>query len=553
MIRDACRAALACGLFTAVALSIESLSAAPTDPWVRIRSGHFEVLTTAGERSGRDLIRHFEQVRGFFLQVFGLKSAETRPARIIAFHSEKEFRPYSPNEVAAAFYHHSGDHDSIVMQSADAEHYQVATHEYTHLLIGQFSGEIPLWLNEGLAELYSTLRQIGDKVVVGTAPQGRADSLLHERWIPLSVLLSTSHDSPLYNEKSHAGLFYAECWALVHMLNLDTGYRAHLHALLDALKTVDSVAAFQQVYGKSIDQVQSDLEQYVTQQYLHGVAFQAPLEKAVEPETEPRAGMGAHLALAEMMAESPAKVEQAAEMYRQLTRDFPDRWEVEAAAGRFDWRERRNPEAAAHFARAAELGATDARMFLDYSRALNVLARPEESVAALRNALRLDSGLQEAHYELGIGLLRTGGWRESIAELQLARPVKAQQAPHYFYGIAYSEYRLGDVIAARNHLEQGRTYAKIPEEISALNQLSQALGPPIAEGLLESVECQGNAARLHVQVNHSARMFLVPDVTQAKDLTCGKGTNIAVRIEFQAMPAGTTGADGIVRSLVFSK
>jgi hypothetical protein len=129
--------------------------------------------------------------------------------------------------------------------------------------------------------------------------------------------------------------------------------------------------------------------------------------------------------------------------------------------------------------------------------------------------------------------------------------VKTQQAPRYFYGMAYSEYRLDDAIAARNYLEQGRVYAKIPEEISALNQLSDALGPPIAEGVLESIECQGKVARLHVRVKESARLFVIPDLTQAQDLHCGPATKIAVRIEFQAMPAGATGADGIVRSLVF--
>lgn len=38
------------------------LCAAPHDPWLRIASANFELFTTAGERSGRDL-RHFEQVR----------------------------------------------------------------------------------------------------------------------------------------------------------------------------------------------------------------------------------------------------------------------------------------------------------------------------------------------------------------------------------------------------------------------------------------------------------------------------------------------------------
>jgi tetratricopeptide (TPR) repeat protein len=238
-------------------------------------------------------------------------------------------------------------------------------------------------------------------------------------------------------------------------------------------------------------------------------------------------------------------------MYTQLAHDYPQRWEVEAAAGRFAWRERRNQEAVTHFAHAAELGANDPQMFVDYARALSVTAHAEEGMKALRTAIKLDPGLKEAHFDLGLALLRASSWRDAMEELQLARPVKPQWTWRYFYGMAYSAYRLDDFIAARNYLEQGRPYTKIPEELSALNGLSTTLGPPIVEGVLESVECQAKTARLHVRVKDSDRLFLIPDLSQAKDLTCGPATGIHVRIEFQAMPMNTTGADGIVRSLAF--
>jgi len=400
--------------------------------------------------------------------------------------------------------------------------------------------------------LYATMQQVGDKVVVGMPPPGREQALLREPWIPLDTLLSTGRNSPLYNEKSRAGMFYAESWALVHMLDLDHDYRPHLAAMLDALKAGDSVTAFEQAYGKTTARVQADLTGYVHREPLHGVAFKAPLEKSVEsPEIEPHSGMLARLALAEMLIEYPGKLAQAGEMYTQLARDFPQSWLVEADAGRFAWRERHNQDAAAHFARAAELGATDPHMFLDYASALTVTAHPTEAVAALRSAIRLDPSLKEAHYDLGLALLRAGAWRDAMAELQLARPLQPQQASRYFYGMAYSAFRLGDTIGARNYIEQGRAYTKIPEEVSALNGLSEALGPPEVEGAIESIDCQGKTARLHLRVKDSERVFLIPDLAAAKDITCGPGTNVKVRIQFQAMPVGVTNADGIVRSIEF--
>jgi hypothetical protein len=54
-----------------------------------------------------------------------------------------------------------------------------------------------------------------------------------------------------------------------------------------------------------------------------------------------------------------------------------------------------------------------------------------------------------------------------------------------------------------------------------------------------------------VRVKDSEHLFLIPDLSAAKDIACGPANHVAVRIEFQAMPMGATGAEGLVRSLEF--
>jgi hypothetical protein len=51
-----------------VALISLSASAAETK-WIKLKSPNFEMYTTASERNGRDTLKYFEQVRGFFVQV----------------------------------------------------------------------------------------------------------------------------------------------------------------------------------------------------------------------------------------------------------------------------------------------------------------------------------------------------------------------------------------------------------------------------------------------------------------------------------------------------
>ena len=78
-------------LISALAVSPAAASDAPR--WLKIKSPNFELFTTAGERSGREVARHFEQVRSFFLDVMGLGSKSGPPVRIVVFRSDKEFAP----------------------------------------------------------------------------------------------------------------------------------------------------------------------------------------------------------------------------------------------------------------------------------------------------------------------------------------------------------------------------------------------------------------------------------------------------------------------------
>ncbi|HEY1342182.1 MAG TPA: hypothetical protein VGF59_31960 [Bryobacteraceae bacterium] len=572
-----------------------------SDPWLRIKSANFELFTTAGERSGRDLVRHFEQVRSFFVQVFGTDVSAARPARIIAFRSDKEYEPYRPNEFASAFYHPGTDHDVIVMRGASTENYPVAVHEYTHLLIHQSGAKVPIWLNEGMAELYSNLQPRGDKIVVGAVIASRAQSLVQDKWIDLRALVAVDHDSPLYNEKSRAGMFYAESWALVHMLQLNPGYRPKFRDFVKLLQSGDAASAFAGAYGKPIDKVQDDLRQYMRGSTLMAAVFDAQLPKSVEtPPVEAGASARARVALAEMLSDYRGKTAQARAAYEQLERDFPKDWQVQSGFAHYFERERQYDEAIRHFGRAAELGADKARMFVEYGRVLEYGNRAEDAVHALQKASGMDPLLEEAHYELGFALVRTGNWRDGLAELRLVKKVTPEQAPRYFYNMAYASYRLGETGPARRFVEQARPYAKHPDEADMLERLSRALeqpaapappprraasagdgqpprmvradpviegdpetGPkpdvlPVAEGTLQTVECLGKLANLHVRVGGAVKKFVIPDPTkvvirsengEAIEFTCGPQKARPVRIEYQALPSGD--AAGIVRMLEF--
>src|SRR3982074_2206580 len=101
--------------------------ATAAEQWIKLKSSHFELYTTAGEKKGREAILYFEQVRDFFGKILvEKKGLAAAPVRLIAFRSEEEYKPFQPSEAAVAFYLAGYDRDYIVMQSIAAEHYPVA-------------------------------------------------------------------------------------------------------------------------------------------------------------------------------------------------------------------------------------------------------------------------------------------------------------------------------------------------------------------------------------------------------------------------------------------
>ncbi len=452
------------------ALAIPALHAARDDRWVEIRSAHFDLFSEGGEAGGRDLVRYFEQVRSFFQQAFGL-NARGRVVRIVCFRSARQFQYYETSKIADAAFHPGSRHDYILMKEDQADRDQMAVHEYTHLIVRATNHDIPVWLDEGLAELYSNLEPHGSFVLVGRVLPARAQALADGRWIGLRTLVSADRAAEVYNKQPDAEMFYAESWALVHMLALDNAYSPQLKNLMDALRTGNSVEAFQKTYGKPIEQVEADLRAYLDNSRLAAAVFQVRLVLDSPPQVTLKAGLEARLALAEMLLDHPGRTADAGAAFERLLRDYPQRPEAEQGMAEFLAHERCGQEAAAHFERAAALGSRDPAMYLEYGRVLAELNRPQDAVAALRKAIALAPALDVAHHELAILLVKTGAFREALDEFRAVRRLPPVEAPRYYYNLAYAHFRLGDRDRARELAEKARQAARNADERDRVDQL----------------------------------------------------------------------------------
>src|SRR5215472_6502471 len=233
------------------------------EKWLRVESPHFELYTTDDAKSGREAIQHFEQVRSAFLDILGIKLVNRRPVNIVAFRDAEEYAPYRIHDNVVAYYMASPRHDFIVIEDLTVEHHHLAVHEYTHLVIDQAGLKLPLWLNEGFAEIYSTMRVSGNKILVGRIIPERL-AAAQSVSIDLQEILTATRNSAVYTVPGKQIIFYGESWALVHMLKFSKPYAQGIDRFLDAVgRGEPGGSALERIYGKPLAEIQKDLNAYV--------------------------------------------------------------------------------------------------------------------------------------------------------------------------------------------------------------------------------------------------------------------------------------------------
>ena len=457
---------------------IASSAAAAEREWTKIATPSFELYTNGGEGAGRRTLLYFEQIRSFFRQAMNASEDDGEPIRIIGFRGGKDYEPYRPNETASAFYLGGYDRDYIVIGNISAESQQTAVHEYVHLLVKHSQMKLPPWLNEGVADLYSTLKPAGDKVKVGDLLLGRYQTLQTEKWIPLDRLFAVDHDAPEYNTKKHAGMFYSQSWALAHMLSLDPDFRGKYPAFSAALaRGDDSALAMQQVYGLTPAQLEKELHGYIDGQSFYEAVFDIKLEKAAaEPVLSVAPELEVGLVLAQLTASMRDKRDLARKSYEELAAKYPDAPEAPEALGYMEWRAGEEEEGRKQFARAAALGSKNAKMYYDLAYLLRRGDDSAAAIAALEKALELNPGYSDARRQLGSLYMRDKQWTKALLNLNKITRVETNEDAYWLYhSRAFGYFQIGQMEESERLILLAAKHAEAPHEMSRVESLRAAI------------------------------------------------------------------------------
>jgi Tfp pilus assembly protein PilF len=259
-------------LFTASTL----LAKEGGDNWVEVRSPHFVVLTDSNEKQARHVAGQFERMRGVFHAAFPKAHVDpASPIIVIALKDKKAMEALEPEvylakgqlDLAGLFMRAPDKNYVLLRLDAQGEHpYATVYHEYTHLLLSDAEAWLPLWLNEGLAQFFQNT-DIHEKDADAGEPSRENIMLLRQnRLLPLETLLAVDAKSPYYHEEEKGSIFYAESWALVHMLEVadETLHTRRLPAYIEMVsQQVDPVTAGERAFG-DLPQLQKLLEMYIS-------------------------------------------------------------------------------------------------------------------------------------------------------------------------------------------------------------------------------------------------------------------------------------------------
>jgi len=414
-----------------LAVAFSFLHARAADrPWRRLHGGNVVVFGQQSPRTLRGIAVHLEEfhrIISSFLR--GPTQPASLPTFVYAFDDKRSMDPFVPlyngKPASLGGYCHCGaqsDVNFIVMNiGAYADASRIIFHEYTHQLVrNAVGGGVPVWLNEGLAEYYSTFELTDGRSAHIGKPVASHVLLLRARFIPLGELLAVDHSSALYNEGDRRSIFYAEAWALTHylMVQRPDGV-AGINRYLNASRAAGNEGeAFAQAFGVTPAQMERELRDYV----------QRPIFKAIDYELKEKLSVDEPEAAATV---APAEAEARL-------------GDVQRRVGRVD-------EAAPRIERAAATGPDDAYAQLTLALLRLEQDRRQEAGTLLRKAAALAPGDFLTQFTFALTLLRDRTADDdtlTLAHDALAKAVSLNpQSTEALSWLAYSDLVAGERLA----------------------------------------------------------------------------------------------------------
>lgn len=461
----------------AILLLTPGLCVAASDQWIQVSSEHFTVVTNSNEKEGRQLVDELERMRWTFSRIFPKMGVDSEdPIVVIAAKNGKSFEALEPKSAIgegklklSGLFIRGMDNSFVLLRlGAEQEHpYSNIYHEYTHFQFRKIEMWLPVWLNEGLAQFMQNTVIHNKDVELGQPDVNALFFLRQNSLIPLRILLRVDHNSPYYHEENKGNIFYAESWALTHMLMVQDNEQK-THKVVDYMIRIsrheDAAAAAEAVFGK-LETLEGQLASYI-----HGGNFKEFVLNTVSAPLDESSYKNKVLSAAEsdaIRADFMAHVgrtDEARAMLEGVLKSDPECVKGYEALAGLELRSGNQTAAVRLYGEAVKRGANDAMLLNRYANLLLAQGRSDQNVrnaeVALRKMIQLNPKNAQAYDRLSELLRMNPQTMEEARKLEL-------QAIDIDQGNVRYRLVVAGILLTENKLDESRAVLVAAQKIAS--------------------------------------------------------------------------------------
>jgi tetratricopeptide (TPR) repeat protein len=477
-------------------------AASAGEQWITARSPHFEMYSCASEDDSRELLNKLEQFRAAVLAICSVPRFHDAKATIVLFATDRQFKSCKPwrdgKPATESAFCIDNAVETTIAAAADNDPEQIdATlfREYMHLLLAAGGGEPPVWLDDGLAELFSTFKIEGDSFILGAGRPAPTETLNRLQLMPLGRLFAMTRESPGYREET----FRVESWALLHFLicgKESAIYMPRFRRFNELIATSDGPVdhLFHEAFGMNDEEMGRAIERHLQNSQLYaqrGKLIMGGLLARIE--FQPASDFEQEVALGNLRWQLQAPG-NAADRLAQLSEAHPTDPRPHEILAEIAMKNGDRAGALDHWQRAAEFGSDNPDVYVRVADerldrfmiglTLDTRMQPELT-DTLRRWLDRAIALSPRDLDADEALAMVEAFAEQprwdvIDRFQAALP-RMRDKTRLMFAIAILRWRMGDDSAARANVKSLLAAPKTPARLRFLAQrLNWRLSTPDA-------------------------------------------------------------------------
>ena len=186
--------------------------------WLRVDSPGFTIISSASERRTRDVAANLETLTEALATIDRRFATRGNRTRVLFFAKRGDSQPYFDlllnqhmTSAPGVYISTSDGEGTMIIDGTRSLMERTVFHELVHKLLAAGGAHLPLWLEEGIAEYFSSTEIRGNSISIGMPVREHQSQLRTKALLPLKEVFEMTYESPMATQT----IFYAQAWGVV--------------------------------------------------------------------------------------------------------------------------------------------------------------------------------------------------------------------------------------------------------------------------------------------------------------------------------------------------